>query len=146
MEITPTVRFRRMRGTDALEADILERLERLETFCPSLVGARVLVELADRHHRDGNRCRVRIELSVPGEDVVVRHEPSLRPELRARGAQTARKQDEADAGHRYAKVAIREAFEVARRQLQDHVRRQRGLVKTHGPTRRKPVLQPRAIR
>jgi cold shock CspA family protein len=133
MQSSPVIVFRRIRGTEALEADIRARLAGLEKYSPELIGARVLVELDERHHRDGNRYHVRIDLSVPGEDVIVTHDASLRPALRARAAPRTRKVDELDPGHRRAKVAIREAFEAARRRLQDSVRRRRGAVKAHEP-------------
>lgn len=131
MQIAPTITFRRLRGAEQLEATIRERLARLETFVPSIIGAHVTVELAERHHRQGNRYHVRIALTLPGEQIVVKHETSLRPGLRALGVERTRKHDSPDPGHRHAKVAVREAFEAARRRLQDYARRRRGAVKTH---------------
>jgi hypothetical protein len=143
MEIEPTVTFRRIRTPAVLEADIRRRIAKLETLIPEIIGVHVLVELADRHHRDGRRWRVRIEVSVPGERIVVTHDASLRPELRAKEVDRTRKQHVPDdSGHRYAKVAVREGFEVARRQLQDYVRRRRGTPKTEA-SRRKPASQRR---
>jgi hypothetical protein len=133
MQSVPTIAFRRIRGSDELEAGIRARLAKLETFCPSLVGASVLVELPERRRKLGNRYRVRIELTVPRQQIVVTHQAALRAELRVRSDGKTRKQDEPDPGHRYAKVAVREAFEAARRRLQDYVRKQRGDVKTHAP-------------
>jgi hypothetical protein len=91
----------------------------------------VLVERADHHHRDGSRYRVRIDLAVPGEDIVIAHDASPRSGARQRAAQSLRKGDELERTHRRATVAIREAFEQARRRLQDYERRRRGQVKTH---------------
>ena len=143
MQVEPTITFRRIRTPAALETDIRNRLARLEKFCPSIIGAHVALEMAERRHQRGNHWRLRIELVVPGERIVVTNDVSLRPELRARAVERTHKQDEPDAGHKYAKVAVREGFEVARRQVQDFVRRQRGEVKSHGPTRRRPVAQVR---
>ncbi|MCC7031614.1 MAG: hypothetical protein IT179_02150 [Acidobacteria bacterium] len=144
MEIEPTVTFRKIRTPAALETDIRKRLSKLETLIPEIIGAHVLVEQVARHHREGKRWRVRIEVSLPGERIVVTHVSSLRPDLRAREVERTHKQDEADAaGHKYAKVAVREGFETARRQLQDYVRRRRGAPKTEA-ARRKPLRQPRA--
>jgi hypothetical protein len=42
-----------------------------------------------------------------------------------------RKDAETDPVHRYAGVAVREAFDAARRRLEDFAREQRGDVKTH---------------
>jgi hypothetical protein len=43
------------------------------------------------------------------------------------------KETETNAIHRYARVAIHEAFDAARRQLQDAVRRRRDAMKTPEP-------------
>jgi cold shock CspA family protein/ribosome-associated translation inhibitor RaiA len=131
MRLPPIITFRRLRGTDALEADIRRRLDKLETYCPRIMAARVLMEPTGRHHRDGNRYHVRIDLTVPGEEIVIRREAGARPTARALSVPKTRKQDEPDRTHRYASVAIREAFDAARRRLQDVVRRQRGTVKLH---------------
>jgi cold shock CspA family protein len=131
MQVPPGITFRRIPPIDGLDADIRKRLKKLEIYCPSLIGARVLIEPAARHHRDGNRFHVRIDLTVPGEEIAIAHETSLRPDARARAAARTRKQEEADPSHRRLGVAIREAFEIARRRLQDYVRRQRGSVKKH---------------
>jgi cold shock CspA family protein len=133
MKVPPTITFRRMQPTDALDADVRRRLSKLETYCPSLMGARVVIEPAERHHRGGNRFHVRIDLTVPGEEIAVSHEASLRAGARALGARTTRKTDEPDPTRKLLGVAIREAFDVARRRLQDYVRRQRGNVKAHTP-------------
>jgi len=150
MQLSPTITFRRIRGTRALEAGILQRLEWLERFCPSLMNAGVLVELAERHHREGNRFHVRLDLTMPEGEVVVSREVSLRPEARARAAERVRKQDEPARTHRDADFAIHEAFAAARRQLQDFVRRRRGQVKRHpnpaGRTRRAAARVARSAR
>jgi ribosome-associated translation inhibitor RaiA len=131
MERPPTLTFRRIRRTRALEAEILDRLAELEGFYPSIIGARVLVEPAGRHHVEGNPYHVRIELSVPGADIIVGHDASRRPAARAVGAAKVRKQDEVDVTHSDVTLAIHETFAHARRRLQDYARRQRGEVKAH---------------
>lgn len=136
MVLEPIITFRGLQRSDAIESYIRGRLRRLEAFCPTIVGCRVLVELGERRHEAGNRYRVRIDLSVPGEDIVVAHEPSLRATQRAIAQPRTRKADEPDPERKHALVAVREAFDHARRRLQDYVRRRRGLVKA-------PAQQPR---
>jgi hypothetical protein len=62
---------------------------------------------------------VRIELSLPGEDVIVSHDATL-----GSTARTAPRRNESS-GHEDIKVAIHAAFDVARRRLEDTVRRLR---------------------
>jgi cold shock CspA family protein len=141
MRITPTVTFRRIRRSPDLEAKIYEAIDRLETFCPSITSCRVLVELAQRHHKRGNRCHVRIDLTLPGEEIVVAHEASLRAAARAIEADRITKREESDPERKHLGVAVRKAFDVARRRLQDYARRQRGAVKTsRRPPRGRVIL------
>jgi hypothetical protein len=146
VQLTPVITFRGIHASETLEADIRKRLAKLERLCARMTSARVWVEIVGRHHRRGNRVRVRVELLVPGGEVVVRHDlqASGRAGARSGGTERIRKSDEIDTGHRHARVAIREAFEAARRRLQDHLKRQRLDVKTHAP--RPPATRAMATR
>ena len=133
MTLIPTqVTFRGLPHSDALEADIRERAGRLEQFCAGIVRCRVLVEIPHRHRHTGRHFHVRVEVTVPGSDpIVVNHEPSLHGRLKDFEDEAARKDAEIEAVHRYASVAVREAFDAARRRLEDVAREQRGAVKVH---------------
>jgi cold shock CspA family protein len=84
-----------------------------------------------RHHEAGNRYHVRIDLTVPGEELVVAHEAGLHATAQDVDAEKLTKEAESDPQRKHARVAIREAFDIARRRLQDHGRRRRGAVKAH---------------
>jgi cold shock CspA family protein/ribosome-associated translation inhibitor RaiA len=129
MQLTPTLTFRGVERTTALETEILTRLRKLETYYGGIMGCRVLVELVQRHHDAGNRYHVRIDLTVPGEEIVVAHEAGLHATAQDLDAEKISKVAESDPERKHARVAIREAFDIARRRLQDYVRRQRGVVK-----------------
>jgi cold shock CspA family protein/ribosome-associated translation inhibitor RaiA len=129
MQLTPTLTFRGVERTGALETEILTRLRKLETYYSGIMGCRVLVELVQRHHEAGNRYHVRIDLTVPGDEIVVAHEGGLHATAQDVDAEKITKVAESDPERKHARVAIREAFDVARRRLQDYVRRQRGAVK-----------------
>jgi ribosome-associated translation inhibitor RaiA len=75
------------------------------------MGCQVFVESPHKHHHKGSLFNVRIRLTVPGSELVVKREP-----------------------HVDLYVAIRDACNAARRQLQEYVHRQRGDVKSHGNT------------
>jgi cold shock CspA family protein/ribosome-associated translation inhibitor RaiA len=130
MQLTPTVTFRGIDRSEALETDIVTRLRKLETYYPRIMCCRVLVEPAQRHHESGNRYHVRIDLTVPGEEIVVSHEAGLHGTAQDVDAERLTKAAESDPERKHAAVAVREAFDVARRRLQDYARRQRGAVKT----------------
>jgi cold shock CspA family protein/ribosome-associated translation inhibitor RaiA len=130
MQVTPTITFRGLDHSDALEAEVRTRIAKLETYYRSIIGCRVLIELVQRHHDFGNRYHVRIDITAPGEAIVVAHEANLHAATQAIDAPKMTKDVETDPERKHAVVAVREAFDVARRQLQDFARRQRGAVKT----------------
>jgi cold shock CspA family protein len=129
MQLTPSVTFRDIDSPSTLEEEIAERIDKLETYCGSITACRVLVKLAERHHERGNRYHVRIELTVPGETIVVAHDAGPGGPAQDADLSNPTKEDERDRERRHARVAIREAFDVVRRRLQDFTRRQRGSVK-----------------
>jgi cold shock CspA family protein len=129
MQITPSITFRGIAPSAALEADALARIRKLETYYHGIMGCRVLVELAECHHEIGNHYHVRIDLTVPGEEIVVAHDASLHATAQDVETEKITKSAEPDAERKHAHVAVREAFDIARRRLQDYVRRQRGTVK-----------------
>ena len=95
----------------ALESMIRERADGLEKFYPRLIRCHVTIEGPGNHHRTGGPYDVRVDLSVPGKELVV---------TRKAGEDVT--------------VVLRDAFDAARRQLQDFARRQRGDTKNHeGP-------------
>ena len=136
MQLTPTITFRGIDPSAALEAEIRTRVGKLETYYRPIMGCHVLVELAERHHETGNRYHVRIDVTVPGEEIVVAHEASLHATAQDVDAEKATKEAEPDPERQHARVAVREAFDIARRRLQDYGRRQRGTAKA-------PARQPR---
>ena len=133
MTLVPTqVSFRGLAHSDAIEADVQDRVAWLEQFYSGIVRCRVLIDLPHRHRRDGRPLHVRIEMTVPGgSPIVVNHEPSLHGHLKDVGGETHRKVTEIDGAHRDAQVALHDAFDAARRRLEDFARERRGDVKTH---------------
>ena len=133
MTMIPTqVTFHGLPHSDALDSNVRGRVAWLEQFYADIVRCRVLVELPHRHRHDGRHFHVRIELTVPGgPPIVVSHEPSLHGGLKDVEEGAHRKETEIEGVHRYAAVAIHEAFDAARRRLEDFAREQRGAVKTH---------------
>jgi cold shock CspA family protein len=113
MQLPLQVSFRHMEHSDAVEAIVREKAAAMDRFAEHIMSCRVVVEPAGKHHRHGNLYEVRIDLTLPGGEIVVTREPSQHTE------------------YKDIAVAIRDAFDSARRQLEDYVRRQRGAVKAH---------------
>ncbi len=114
MQASLQITFHNLECSEAVKALIEEKVAWLERFYDRITGCRVVVEAPHRHHRHGNQYQVRIDLTVPGGEVVVNREPPAHTE------------------YRDLNVAIRDAFAAARRQLEEHVRRLRREVKSHG--------------
>ena len=113
MQLPLQITFHQLPSSPALEANVRRRVDDLEKFFDRIISCRVSIEAPHRHHHQGRLYRVRIEIGVPCERIVVRRSP-----------------DEHTA-HLDAHVAVRDAFREARRQLEDYVQRLRGAVKTH---------------
>lgn len=119
MPIPLQISFRNMDPSPAVEERIRKKVKKLERFHDRIVNCTVVVEAPHRHHHKGKLYTVRVDISVPGKDVVVdRAKPS-------------------DHGHEDVYVALRDAFNAAVRQLEDQTRKMRGDVKSHG--RRTPI-------
>jgi hypothetical protein len=137
----PEVTFRNMSSGGWLEEDIQRRVRKLNVYCPDIISSRALVEIPHRHQRSGKRFHVRIDLTVPGEHIVVSHGPTLRGLLRDLGRTAWAKQAEIESARKDIHLVVREAFDIARRQLCDYARRRRLAVKTHKPRSRRPAPQ-----
>ena len=105
--------WRDVAQSDALESDIRSKAEKLEEFYDKIMSCRVIVERSHGRHRKGNLHRIRIDVHVPGKELVVTRDPGE------------------DHAHEDMYVSIRDAFDAMRRQLQDYVRIRRGQVKRH---------------
>jgi ribosomal subunit interface protein len=113
MQLPLQITFRHMESSDAVTARIRERAGELERFFDRIISCRVVVECRHPRRQQGNLFRVRIDLKVPGREIAVGRDPA------------------AHQAHEDIYVAIRDAFDAARRVLEDHVRERRGEMKTH---------------
>jgi ribosomal subunit interface protein len=113
MQLPLQIAFRNLDRSEAIAAKVEERASKLEQYYDGIIGCRVVVEAAHKHHRRGNHYHVRVDVTVPDGEFIANREP--------------------DEHHRYTDVyvAIRDAFDSMRRQLEDYARRRRGQVKAH---------------
>jgi len=118
-----TITFRSMSPSPAIEADVHEKAARLETFFDRITSVRVVIEAPHHGHRHGKLFHVRIDLRLPGREIVVSRDPA------------------AHHTHEDVYVAIRDAFDEAKRQLQDHAKAIRVGMKTHEPTARAQITR-----
>ncbi|MEJ2652343.1 MAG: ribosome-associated translation inhibitor RaiA [Gammaproteobacteria bacterium] len=116
MKLPLQINFRNMEGSEAMRNNIEERAGKLDQFCDQIMSCRVMVEAQHRHRQAGNIYHVRIDITVPGKELVVSREPHEHH------------------SHTDAYVAIRDAFNAARRQLENYARQRRREVKSHAAT------------
>jgi ribosome-associated translation inhibitor RaiA len=124
------ITFRNMDHSDRIEKKIQKEAAKLDRFYDRIISCRVMVEAPERHHQRGNAHHVRIDLGLPGEELVVKSEPSLHSSLQQTGEQRVSKRQQLQVPHKEAELAVRDAFRSARRRLQDFVQQRRGEVKT----------------
>lgn len=134
MNIPLQVTFRNMKHSEAVDAYIREEVAKLEEFFDQIIGCHVVVEIPHQHHDRGNPFHIRINLEVPGSDLVVNQQPNLHGHGVDVGAERLFKELELEGRLKDAYVALSDAFKTARRQLQDYVRRHRDEVKIHQET------------
>lgn len=108
MQTPLQITVRNIEHSDALETRIRDKAQKLEEFCKHIMFCRVVVEAPHKHHHQGKQFNVRIEIGVPGNEIVVNGDH-----------------------HEDVYVALRDAFNAAKRQLEDYARKIRGDVKTH---------------
>jgi cold shock CspA family protein/ribosome-associated translation inhibitor RaiA len=113
MQTPLRITFRHMEPSAAVEARVREHVQWLERFHERITGCHVVIESPPAHRRKGASFDVRIDLTVPGGEVCVRSERAEHPP------------------HMDVYVALRDAFDDARRLLQDYAREHRGDVKQH---------------
>lgn len=113
MQTPLQITFRNIDASPVVEAKVRERVAEFEQFYDRIISCRVMIEASNRRHHEGDLYHIRVDLKVPGREIVVKRDP---PEHHA---------------HEDIYVAVRDCFDAARRQLEDHARRQRGDVKRH---------------
>lgn len=116
MDVPPEIAFRNVERTPAVEDKILEGIDKLEKVYDRLTSVRIMVEDPNPSRETGNLYHVRIDMGVPGNEVVVRRKPPRDP-------------------HEDLVQAVGEAFDIARRRLRKFAERQRdeGKVRTGQP-------------
>jgi ribosomal subunit interface protein len=113
MQLPLQITFQNMEASPAVEAKIREKAEKLDRFHEHIMSCRVVVEPFAQHHHQGKLYQVRIDITVPGGEIVVSRESGL------------------NHAHEDVYVALRDAFNAARRQLEERLRKTKGKVKTH---------------
>ncbi len=102
MQVPVHISFQEMEASEAVEAAIKDKVAKLEKIFNRITSCKVTVAIPHRHQHQGNHFNVRIDLSVPGAELVVNRDPVNR------------------ASHEDCYVAIHEAFNAAKKQLKTY--------------------------
>lgn len=113
MTIPVQITFRHMESSPAVETRVRELTDHLGVFSDRIQTCRVVIDSPHRHHHQGKVFAVKVQLVLPGEDVVVDMERPQRD------------------GHEDVYVVLRDAFDAAKRQLQQRMASLRGDEKRH---------------
>jgi cold shock CspA family protein len=127
-----------MAPSEVIEAHVREAAQKLDSFYDDIMRCRVLVETPHQHHRKGKQYHVRIDLTVPGGEFVIKRAPrhiTDSPTRYRKVPEDVELEESRElskyAAHDDIQLAIRDAFDAARRKLQDYARRRRGVLKVH---------------
>jgi ribosome-associated translation inhibitor RaiA len=108
MQLPVQIISRALHLSKSLVITIRGKAEKLDAFYSRITRCRVVVESPTHHHGKSKSYDVRIDLTVPGSELVVNHHEN-----------------------RDLKIANRYAFDAVTRQLQDYAHQQGCAVKTH---------------
>jgi ribosomal subunit interface protein len=111
MQSPVQVTFRDIQPSTAVSEHIERRAAKLETFFDGITKCHVVVEAPNHSHRHGAKYHVRIDLHVPGKELVVTRNPE------------ERKED--------LHAAVDDAFGDAERVLEEYAHQLRGAPRTH---------------
>jgi Sigma 54 modulation protein / S30EA ribosomal protein len=122
MSFPVQITYRGLDSSEPLNRLINDEAAKLEKFFVGIVSCRVLVERRYGHHLSGSPYHVRVNLVVPGADLAIVTEPSLRTPL---DEETPRvhKSDEIDAIYKDPALTIRDTFRRAKRRLREYAQR-----------------------
>lgn len=110
--IEPIITYRGMAHSAAMDARIASYAAKLEDYHPKITRCHVIVDERDRKKSKGNHFEVRIDIHVPGREIVASQKE-----------------------HEDPYVAMHEAFEVVYRKLEEDIQKKRGEVKRHADER-----------
>ena len=137
------ITFRNMEPSAAVSDRIRSEVDKLDRFYDRITCCKVLVEAPHRHHRRGDQFHVRIEVAVPGQEIVIKNSPGKKFAFEAEGTGKWSKHLEEGGAHKDVYLTIRNSFQAARRRLEEYARKLRGDVKLHGrvmPVRAEKLL------
>ncbi|MBD3671667.1 MAG: ribosome-associated translation inhibitor RaiA [Gammaproteobacteria bacterium] len=110
MQMPLQITSRQIEVTSAIENTIRDKIGKLDRYHDSIIGCRVTIDTPHRHKHKGRMHNLSIDVTIPGKEIVVKHE-----------------------GNEDLYVSIRDAYEAAKRQLIEYAAKQRAEQKSRAP-------------
>jgi ribosome-associated translation inhibitor RaiA len=123
MRLPLQITFRHMEPSPALAARIRRKAAELDQLFERITACRVVVECRHKHHRQGNLFEIHIDLDLPGSHIAAGRNHPI------------------DRAHEDVHTAVRDAFDAARRRLEDHLHTIRGEA-NHARAARLALIEP----
>ena len=111
MQVPLQIKFQHMEPSAIIEARIRERCHKLQRFAEYITRCRVIIDAPHGHQHKAGLYRVIIDITIPGEIIVTSYD------------------SDPNHAHENVNVAIRDAFDAARRELEKYVMQQRAYTK-----------------
>ncbi|HSG77520.1 MAG TPA: ribosome-associated translation inhibitor RaiA [Burkholderiales bacterium] len=108
MQLPVQITYHGMESSAALDNAVREKVAKLEQYHPRITSCRVVIEQPAQRKRKGRQFVVRVDLTAPGNEIALNH-------------------DHAEDVY----VALRDAFDAARRRLEVRARTRRAELKRH---------------
>lgn len=77
MQIPLQITFQNMDPSPAVAARIREKARKLDHYHGHIMACRVVVGPMGQHHHQGNLYQIRIDITVPGNEVVVSRDSEI---------------------------------------------------------------------
>jgi hypothetical protein len=113
--------YRNFERSDRFEELVAGEAKKLERRHRRIVSCRVLIERP--HQRRGAPFHVRIDLGIPGEELVISHTPNPPVLISEEEVTRLERPPDVAAIYKSGQRAVRDAFRKAERRLLDHVHR-----------------------
>lgn len=118
MQVPSQITVRNIEETEAIESRIRDKIAKLGRFYNHITFCKVVVDVPEKRKHQGKLFNVRIDIDVPGKQLVIKRDL-----------------------HEDLYVAIRDAFKAAARQLEDYVRIKRGEIKLHNELQHGQIIR-----
>jgi ribosome-associated translation inhibitor RaiA len=112
------INYENLAESEAVSARIRQKADKLEQFFPVLISCNVTVGMPHRHSNQGEHYFVQVDVTAPGTEIISNRQ-----------------------NHEDVYVALRDAFDAAKRILDDHAHIRRGQTKQHAELARGTVAR-----